>query len=505
MYKVLLVDDEEMVTQGLSRFVKWEEAGFQVAATASSASQALMVLDRETVDLVITDVHMPGQNGLSLIEVLREKYPGVKTVILSGYSEFSYAQQAIRLGVIDYLTKPVNFSAMMTLLKRIRDKLDEEKEKETQTFAAHILILNIANGLPYDEKRASTCLNTRCSIQAVRLSERNQMSLPEDLAQTLLIGFAPCQVVSPAEGELLCVLEGRRNLIELNRQLTVLTEQKGSLCIGISDEQVGYSELRMAFLQAGKAMRYQKARSSAGVMRYEQVQEMFLNEEDESEFGVRPLVELFSSPEDRPQLVERLLTTFTAMETRKDFSLTRVQRFCAEFLLELDTPIQTLSLPDYPRHALLSETLMDVMCAGSFQEVKSYMVNYLKRILKELRQVDEAQQTGELINRVKLYIQKHCAENLTLAVLSEVFYVCPTYLSRLFKKKTGGNFVDYLTELRMEKAKEFLNDPNLMIYNISEMVGYENPRYFSRLFKEATGYTPQEYRNKMHGGETTVS
>ncbi|MEG3074264.1 MAG: helix-turn-helix domain-containing protein, partial [Ruthenibacterium sp.] len=122
---------------------------------------------------------------------------------------------------------------------------------------------------------------------------------------------------------------------------------------------------------------------------------------------------------------------------------------------------------------------------------------YLERLFAILREQDETRQTAELIDRVKNYIQEHFAENLTLTVLSELFYICPAYLSRLFKKKTGVNFVEYLTNLRITKGKEFLADSSLMIYTVSEMVGYENPRYFSRLFKESVGCSPQEYRNKL--------
>ncbi len=150
MYKVLLVDDEEMVTQGLSRFVKWEQAGFMVAGTATSVAGALDLLEKEPVDLVITDVQMPGQNGLDLIEIMNERYPQIKTIILSGYSEFSYAQKAIRLGALDYLTKPINFSAMMDLLQQVKKKLDEEKRQSGQDdqmreLLSNTMILNIAN------------------------------------------------------------------------------------------------------------------------------------------------------------------------------------------------------------------------------------------------------------------------------------------------------------------------------------------------------------------------
>ena len=513
MYKVLLVDDEAMVTQGLTRFVKWQEAGYTVAGTATSVAKALDFLEKESVDLVITDVQMPVQNGIDLIRILKDRYPKIKSIILSGYAEFSYAQQAMRFGALGYLTKPINFAAMRVLLDEVRTKLDEENQRSgadsrMQELLTHTLILNIANGLDYDEKRAAVCLNTNCPILAVRLVQREKLNLPENFVQELKERFKPCQIASPGDAELLLILEGERDADAVFRKLTMLVDEVGTcgiaLCIGVSEPcPGGYADLRRAAMQAGKAMRYQKARSGAGVVLYERVHQMFLNRSETADEVIHHLVELLTTPEMRDQLIGEFTGAFSAIESRPSFSIASVQRFCTELLVEMDSPIQDMNLPDYPRHALLSEALMDVLSAKNPQDIRTYMVDYLRRVLDKLQLVDESQQAGELIDRVKDYIAVHYAENLTLAVLSEIFYVCPAYLSRLFKKKTSINFVDYLTALRMEKAKELLENPSLKVYNIAEMVGYENPRYFSRLFKEAAGCSPQEYRNSLNG-ETTL-
>ncbi len=512
-YKVLLVDDEAMVTQGLTRFVNWEEAGYTVAGTATSVAKALDFLEQEPVDLVITDVQMPVQNGLDLLRILKEKYPRIKTTILSGYSEFSYAQQALRLGALDYLTKPINFSALKSLLAEVKIRLDEEHQRSgadsrMQELLTQTLILNLANGLPYDETRAAVCLDVSCPITVVRLAGREKGNLPEHLMQELKERFAPCQVVSPSGAELLLVLEGTRAVNQLCKELGTLTEQAMicgmPLCVGISEPCSGYPQLRAAVMQAGKAMRYQKARTSAGVLLYTQVQEMFMGSDVSSDTMIRRLIEVFSTPELRAQMLPEFRTAFSSMEAMPNGSLTSLKRFCTELLVELDGPIQDMNLSDYPRHNRLSETLMDVLSAKTAPDILGYMTEYLEQILERVQVLDESQRAGELIDRVKEYIKGHFAENLTLAVLSEIFYVCPAYLSRLFKKKTGINFVDYLTKLRIERAKELLADPDRKIYTIAEMVGYENPRYFSRLFKEATGYGPQEYRGTLSGENSII-
>lgn len=158
MYKVLLVDDEERVTQGMARFVPWEETGFSVVGCATSVARALVFVEKEPVDLVITDIQMPVQSGLDLIRLMKPTYPQTKYVILSAYSEFSYAQEALRLGAFDYLTKPINFGQMKTLLLKLREQLDAERRRgegnDTRELFARTLVMNFANGYPYDVRRA---------------------------------------------------------------------------------------------------------------------------------------------------------------------------------------------------------------------------------------------------------------------------------------------------------------------------------------------------------------
>lgn len=511
MYTVLLVDDEEMVTQGFSRFVPWAETGFTVAGTASSVDKALAFLEKTPVDLVITDITMPVKSGLELIEAINEQYPQIKTVIVSGYSDFTYAQQAVRLGALDYLTKPINFGAMRTLLERIRAKLDEEKQRsgsnsQLQEILAHSIMMNICNGLPFDESKAALYLDVTCPITAVRITCRDKQPLPEDLPQEIAQTMGRCQILFPAENELLCVLEGERSPSEILKGLERLADLVAvggfQLCAGVSEQVNGYAELRMASLQAAKAMRYQKARNVSGVTCFRLMREIYLNNKASAEQQITQLVSSLAAPDTRAGLIHEFTAALSAMETSPDFSLTMAQRFCTELLIELDSPLQNLLPADYPRHVYLSESLMDVLSAKSLPEMQQYMVSHLQKLLHDLSQLDEAQNDLELIDRVKTYIQAHFAENLTLTVLSEVFFVCPAYLSRLFKKKAGINFVDYLTNLRMEKAKEFLAIPTVKIYTVAEMVGYENPRYFSRLFKDATDVSPQEYRNLVCSSET---
>lgn len=128
MYKVLIVDDEEIVCRGLAQFIKWQEHGFMVAGTAHSADEALLQLKHTDFDVIFLDIRMPNKTGLEMLQELQKSRICVKTVILSGFSEFSYAREAIRYGAVDYLSKPVNLKEVEALLDRLKAELIKERE-----------------------------------------------------------------------------------------------------------------------------------------------------------------------------------------------------------------------------------------------------------------------------------------------------------------------------------------------------------------------------------------
>ena len=134
MYQVLIVDDEEIVCRGMAQFVKWEKCGFEVAGIAASVDEALRMFKKMSIDVVFTDIRMPEKSGIDLLKEVQELYPDVKTVVLSGYSDFDYAKDAIRYGAVEYLTKPVNLGEVEELLGRLSENLERhQKEAKIHT------------------------------------------------------------------------------------------------------------------------------------------------------------------------------------------------------------------------------------------------------------------------------------------------------------------------------------------------------------------------------------
>lgn len=171
---------------------------------------------------------------------------------------------------------------------------------------------------------------------------------------------------------------------------------------------------------------------------------------------------------------------------------------CISFLIELNSCLQGLNLSDEDLHQHLNETLNQILLAETCQDGASCMYAYFQWLIRLLDRADEHTLGKDVIREIQIYIRQHYRENISLNSLAEQFYLHPNYLSRLFKEKTGQNFTEYLTQIRMEQVKELLKNSDRKIIEICEQTGYDNPRYFSKVFKQYTGMTPSEYRESLH-------
>ena len=409
IYQVLIVDDEEIVCRGLARFVKWEKYGFQVSGTAASGEEALSILGKKPIDLIFMDIRMPQMTGLELLKLVKEQYPQTKCVILSGYSDFSYAQEAIRNGASDYLTKPVVLKDIETLLERLSSEFThQQKESLIHTNRMEALLLSAVKGYSHIDPHRYDLPNLKQWYGLSMLLKNksfSQMEIDEKKQQmrSQISSVIPSAIFLDDELSSLFALLPWESDTSFD-SLTALLEQ---LCFGLKEWSCGASSLKYGFgeLQEGweesrKAQLFHQTKPTDSIILYSNIKQ-----------------NLACTP----------------------------------------TPALDIS-----------------------REVP-----------------DEKNINKDVIQEIQNFICCHYAENISLNSLAEQFYLHPNYLSRLFKEKTGHNFVEYLTEIRMEKVKELLRSSNKKIIEICDMTGYDNPRYFSKVFKQYTGMTPREYRDTL--------
>lgn len=501
MYQVLLVDDEPAVCEGLKRFFDWEAHGCQVALTAHSVAQALVALESRAVDIIICDIKMPVQSGIDLLHIVREECPYTKVVMLSGYSEFSYVQQALRLGASDYLTKPVDFSELSGLITRLRSELAAEserrrKERALSEWSGRLMLLKLIRGdtLGEDERAMLPPLFPYRPWRFILdCGADDALTRKNELTRQIQSACPEAIVVSNDVYELFAVLPETFETAPLIDQIIACADRTDtSVYAGRGMVFSRWEELADAFHQAGQAARYQRARQRKGIALYEQIRHVVAGGLKDENARIQLILNALITPNERPadQMSQAL------EEAVKDWqcSVHQLKLFCMRLLIEISNFLQTYGLNKLSSHLEFNEQLRRLISCEQSRQILDCMNEYFRLVASRMVSEDEAAFNMELISRVRLYIQEHYAEDLSLNTLAACFYVHPNYLSRAFKKKTGQNFLDYLTSVRMERAKDMLKHTDQKVYDIALSAGYDSPRYFSRLYKQAFGESPSEWR-----------
>lgn len=504
IYQALIVDDEEIVCRGLTEFVKWGEHGFEVAGTANSVDEALLLLKTLHVDVIFADIRMPEKNGLELLPILREKYAEIKTVILSGYSDFSYAREALRYGVFDYLTKPVILSEMEALLDRLHDSFDRQQQLLTvHANRMEALLLSVSRGYsPMEpEKLALPVLEKWFGLSMVLLDRQlseQELLLKKASMKGHIRALIPASILLDDDVYSLFALIPCQSGQEMSAFFDLLRQLCPELrewACGASGLKNDMRQLNKAWQESDQAARFLLARSTDGVILYQNIEAIFSQETPQLQAVLQETLHRLTNPETRATVLSYVRDSFFAISQR-DCTLTQLQTVCIRFLIELNGHLCSPDLPENELRTELNRTLSSILLCQRCQDTLNCLTDYMEWLTRQLEQCDDQRLGTGVIRDIQLFIRQHYAENISLNFLADHFYLHSNYLSRLFKEKTGKNFIDYLTEIRMEKAKELLRNTEYKIIEICAMTGYDNPRYFSKLFKSCTGMTPREYREK---------
>ena len=524
MLKALLVDDEPFITKGLSVLVDWNELGFTIEGTASNGRQALAFLKKHPVDLIIADIQMPVMDGLELMEAIQKGHlSGAHFVILSGYSDFEYARQALRFDCMDYLLKPVMADQLTELLHKVRAscRRSSEGKKRDEAYGKAYLAQNLLALLQdrYDEKTVSfvrSQLRLNGSIRYVHIeaqaapadaaSVKQIKALRQDLAaecRKILAGWEKHLLDAPPEqggcgiGLIFCqgmaheAGQGEEDFLNtLQSRIQSAVQMPVTLFAG---EQTSRA--------AGLARSYQTSLRLRAVQKYLTKPfpvQIYQSDMDAGEAGISAMAldTLIAAVEknDKPAIRNAVPTVFSTVGTNANFELLQVNMdYLLYRLVRLacdrdDAVNQTELLQHLQKNILHNRDIAPGESGRLTQFIQEY-ADYL----------DSLQQDGNdsILQRVEQDIRLHYAENLTLKELSRKYYVNSAYLGQLFKKKYGVTFREYLNNCRIEQAAKLLVTTRDKVYNIARAAGYQDMDYFIERFIAAKGCTPSNYR-KTH-------
>lgn len=503
MFNLIIVDDEDIILNGLSKYVNWNILNFQVVGTAHSMAEALEIIKSNPVDVVLTDIRMEYETGLDLIAQLAKDYPAIKTVILSGYEEFEYARRALQYGTFDFLTKPVNFNTLHETFRRLNEVLEEDmtKRQEDEEFielrkSTFLNNLTRKNALidPLLAKQLEIPLTSNmlqvARIRIEHMDDEDMTKAKSILRQTLSAILTVPYYISfnNTLNEVTLIIYNLPQEVGLVLLESFTQDLPYLVTIGLSKSFTHLNAFYAAYFQAGKALDYKVIKKNSLIIAFEEI-ENILYVEDVMSYELREKLLHYLLLKDISALTQLVIEEIRHISEHSD-TLNLVYSFCIELYLLIHNFLKNHHSEMV--HDEIHDLLRQLIFRENIEDIIDYTLLYIENQKQYIQDISPC--SGDSIKTAQNYIHEHYAENLTLNTLADLLFIHPIYLSKLFKEKTGQNFIDYLTHIRIEKAKYFLRETHFKIYDISEMVGYESPKYFSKLFKEAVGTTPKLYR-----------
>lgn len=532
-YSVILVDDEEEVRQAIIKKLDWDAAGFDVVGYAENGEEALEMVESLRPDVVMTDIHMPFMDGLTMCKKLKEVAKNTKIIIFSGYDEFEYAQEAIKLEVEEYILKPIDAVKLKEVFERIKKSLDEEIEEKRnieslkqyyleslpvmkEQFMGSLLEGNLEES-KIDELRniydnefnAPFYVVTVLRTEALNKENSNKSS--DELMYSQLLPVSLRQIVD----ENLENSFQHRSFIYLDwvvviamfehsHEISKVLNQMNQICkitsrvlnvntsagIGqVCDSLVGLSH---SYASAKSAFEYR--------ILLEPNQAIYIQDiEPKSE-------ERISIDENEIQNIMKDIKVGTKEELQKSInnllvkvkyskiSMSQLQLSLMEIFVEIirlgrvyEVDIQQITGTDFNLY-------QDISKFDTLDAIGNWLLDTCMQVRKLIRR--ERTDTAKLItDKAMQYIaENYSNQELSVDTICQTLNVSSTYFSTIFKRETGISFVNYLTKVRMEQALRLLNTTTEKAYAIAGQVGYAEPNYFSYVFKKEYGVSPSKYR-----------
>jgi two-component system response regulator YesN len=516
------VDDEFLVRMGLKSTVDWESNGFQLIGEAKNAKEAIELFQLYNPHIVLTDISMPGLTGLELIRKLKEYNPHLQSIILTHFEDFSYAQEAVGLGVVDYILKSnLNSERLLEVLKKARKRISGSVDIDSSFDSSELislkdllisldlpkveretLLLNYSSFFPYQFFLVFTFrINTNLSDQ-VFLDDIKKQALEKIISQSM---FALSYTVKYCiEGNKIYFLVNFENSVEggnLDKKIlqhfqTLAGTIKKYLNLYILSGASSIGES----LEGVKRLVYESNRSVEVAFflnhHFAQFSEALDLPLQELKLDAISILHLMQS-EEHSQVIKSVGNILE--NAKKSFDYTGLYEIFTQSL-DIVRDYADWCLIERKENSIIASLLEyhNFYSLYDYEAVRTYLVNVFSQALTikpEQANENPSEKYSYIIQRAIKYIGKNYYENISLSNVASHVEVSRSYLSFLFKHELGVNFSSFLAETRINQAKNLLSQTNMKIYEIAEDVGFDSPYYFSKVFKEVSGLTCKEFRN----------
>ncbi len=521
MYSVFLVDDEPIVLEGIRSKIDWESSGFTFAGEATDGEIALSMIHEIKPDILITDIKMPFMDGLQLATAIKKSQPWIKIIILSGHDEFDYAKKAISIGIEDYLLKPFTVEEVISSLKKVAAQIDKERTQLSdisrmkeelksrdkllqKEFLTHLIYQSgeMSNIMQKSQALGIELISRYYKVLTSKISTNGEnQAIEEACSRINSYSSSWNQTISffLTSNQIVCILKGNsqedleENIYHIAENIEHIVSQNDDCIVltAIGKTVEHSSSISASYLDAKKLLDAVKNESQCRIISTDDIQIgsdglVDLKEND-------PLVDRlkYASKNDISAIITESMEMINSNQGQ--FSV-----FASYLLLDLIFAVSKLIesfggnikeiKPEILQHSYIDEAV----------ENKNNFIKALEDILNFALEYRDSKMTGrygDVILKAKKYIEEHYADqNTTLTTVASEVCLSPNHFSTIFSQECKITFIEYLTNVRIEKAKHLIKNTDMKGYDIAYECGFSDPHYFSYIFKKNTGLTPREYK-----------
>lgn len=539
MLKIAIIDDEALVRMGLKSMVPWEELGYQLIGEAGNGQSGLDLITNLKPDIVITDIKMPVMDGLEMIRLSERVNYKPKFIVLSSYDEFQLVKQAMKLGVEEYLIKlDLEPEILINTLAMIKEKILAKNQQANSTVRIekglhdNIALLQegffkrlidrplqdqteITNQVAYlkiDLNEASLgCLLIRINQMNLldkydpndlRVLEQSFLNMINEIVNDVFKGYTfgwnqGKFVVIFLKDVHLPIDQYYTKILSISERLIQVLKQYFNIpvSIGISNLHQGYQELAQAYFESCRAVQYGFGSDSKTIFFFKDIPKTG-NDENRIDIleirNILPKAIEYYELESIHQVFEKVIIHLS----EKKGSRGQAFDLCFQLIYLINA---TNGITEEAMKEIITydQTIYEsILSLNTIPEIIHWLTALEQGLCRYLTR-NEDHRNHRLVAKAKKYIMEHYAGDLNLNEIANALSISPGYFSTIFKQYTGVGFTDYVTEIKIEQAKKLLRETDYKIYEISNMLNYQNAYYFSKVFKKVTGMTPSEFSGKQ--------
>lgn len=538
MYRVMIVDDEPLILAGIASLLDWNEYGCEISGKAANGQQALKLMEEQKPDIVITDIKMPGMDGIGFMKAVKERgWDDVIFILLTNLEEFSLARQALSLGAVEYLVKmELTEEKLADSLKLAMERREMKRKAEAAGTAVTVSREEAVRG--YIEKLLTdggtfsggassgnaseasaqnqgegydSCLRRPVlaiisfnygyegfSSDFTREDQKKVISFAENIIEQMVKGYFDHSYLVRRELNSLVLVMSTDGIEDYREQIRSLGEKiisvvkdyfEVSVSVAVSSRKESLGEFGALLYEAMSATNHYFYHSLDPVVFYSEECETSARHTGSFHIGfLKKDLSQAVALNDSGRL-EEILDQVACLLREHNPSRQQAVNACANLYFFLSSFFEDGEEPDFPYEVNIMEKLGRLGTLGQIIQ----WINWFKEAVSGILERRRDTRVDKIAEMVREYVMEHYKERITLGQAAEALNISQGYLSTAFKKQSGESFTNYVSAIKIEKAKELIASHQYMMYEVSDLLGFDTPFYFSKVFKKVTGMSPKEY------------